>query len=349
MKSFRTMLLVSDADESPLEMQKRLKRAFKPYSVEIVLTTSCEEAFAKTNDSRSEFDFFVINTDQHNCFRHSFLQYIGMSPYTKEKPKLLINNIFNQKFMLNEDICFTPSTRTIQIKKDTSRLPLFLSGLIKAFVTERPVIYISYGNDAQGDARELIGDFIKYAKMAIPHFLIKCDLSDVKTGQDISTFMRNMKNGDIILLFINERFFVSENTLTELFHVFHEAKDRVYPIFIDSSRKFYDHQGYQSILDNIINMRLESQKKQKSYIEQTGKEESIVKSYIELYSNIIAILPEFYLYARSFFTLPIDTYREEHYIDIFHRIYTDTNNKGYMDIYTKLDDMKRVLDHVSTS
>lgn len=350
---FKILLTSSTSSESIKAIEDRIHTAFKDSGKKASIDSfeTCDEAFYRIKTQTNDYDFFVINTENPKCYGHSLIDYIGSFPQNKNKTKLLISgsivNIHSKNYIGSKQFYYVPEEKLIQIHATEFNNTEILKKIIKTFFTETPTLYISYGNDPKFTSREIIEEFDKLARIAIPHFNILFDFKSLKIGSDVKQFMNNMKDGDIVLLIINEKYFNSPYCMEELVNMFEALHGRIYPLFLDSGRSFYDSRVYSTILMEWIQDKKHLETQQEQIISLGSRRDQSIDTDIHLRDKIIETLPRFREYVLHFFTAPIDLYRQEKYLDIFQKITNDLKYRDYIDFYGSEEEMKKALQNCS--
>ena len=162
-----------------------------------------------------------------------------------------------------------------------------LSLFIKSIVN--PInIYISYGNDQQGESRQLISLIEKYTTLCLPYVNIVYDLKK-KYKDDITRLVEEIKSGEYVILIINKKYLKSEYAMAEYVGIVEKSKSeaefikRIYPIILKSGEKIRDKKEVAELIDYWEKEYLQPLK---SWI--SNKNNKIENShYIELEREII--------------------------------------------------------------
>lgn len=339
----KILIISSDNSEDIKTTVQRVRNAFENCmdsdKLEIDYITACEKAFHKIKLSASRYDVFIVNTATPNCYGYSLIEYINGVVKFNEKIKLLISDydtgIQGRNFIsLTNDILYVPDDNIIRIRTTHFRDPGFFKKIINTFITDRPRLYISYGNDIDNKTRDLIKELIKYSQVTLPNINIICDFNSLKFGESLEQFVKDMGDGDAIILIMNDKYFTTEYCMLELRTVLDKAKDKIYPISSGLGRKFLSADGYSDSLSFWMKRVADLEDKQRKMQNNNFKRDLKTDDDINLFRMVIErLLPELRGCAANFFSHPFEDLAESKFLDIFELISTRLDNKKYIEFY----------------
>lgn len=252
-------------------------------TVELNRPDCCASAFEALSDCRNINIRFFVTTD--DCYSKSILRYASYLPEHSHAINIDIVATTNTDYIKRYD----PSDRrkTIIITQEElmniDKLSLFIKSIVN------PInIYISYGNDQQGESRQLISLIEKYTTLCLPYVNIVYDLKK-KYKDDITRLVEEIKSGEYVILIINKKYLKSEYAMAEYVGIVEKSKSeaefikRIYPIILKSGEKIRDKKEVAELIDYWEKEYLQPLK---SWI--SNKNNKIENShYIELEREII--------------------------------------------------------------
>ena len=349
MGEFNVLLVTSqDQEKTIAHLEKRMSYHFRELgqSLKLDIESSCEASFNRIhNSTKEEYDLFIFNTKEHDCFARFATEYMKLKKDTSNIFKILISshtsNGINNTIINNRDHSFHTDTNTLQIKPEVFSNREKFQKILRTFVTHQPKICISYGNDPKNTARDIIDEFMEYSKIAVPQMHIFEDRKELRTGMKIYDFFAELGSGDIIILIINDRYFESESAMRELCEIFNKLSgtNKVFPLIVPTEKDFYDVERYNEIL-NFWDEKLER-------IEKTTRVsrriDPVIAEEIEKIHEFLSVIPKLRLYAKNFFTLPISEYQKTRYLEIFEKIYQTLDKEKYVHFYKNEEQIETSL------
>ncbi len=315
------------------------------HSSSIVTESSCEESFFKiSNITKNEYDLIVFNTKDTECFAKLATDFSTFRDQTKDIFKILIHSNLNKGIhnttIHNRHFYYHTDKNILQIKPDSFNNRELLEKIIYTFVINQPKIYISYGNDETHTARDVIDEFTELAKIAAPQAIIYDDRKMLKTSYNLKRFIKEIGEGDILMLIVNDKYFESPHAMEELYHAFKSIapKKQIFPLIIKGKQDFHHPDGYNAIVQHWQEKLNENEAIKNKDIIQIENEEKI--------KNFIETIPKLKKYSTEFFTMPINVYKEQKYIEIFEEIRKKlSEQKEHISFYNNQDEIEEALDN----
>lgn len=249
----------SDISRFSASIERNIKDAFRKIGrdVELNRPVCCASAFEALSDCKN-INIRFFSTEEH-CFSTNILKYASHIAEHTHAINIEIVDINNASHLRKYDPDI--SSRTIVITSKELENGAYLESLIKTIVN--PVhIYISYGNDGDNEARLLVKMIEKCVSRCLPYTKVVYDFQS-KYKDDIHGLIEEIKNGEYVILIINEKYITSEYCMAEYIGIIEKSETyedffaRVYPIILDSGEKIRSRVGLAAILQSWSDKMIE--------------------------------------------------------------------------------------------
>lgn len=249
--------------------------------IELEKPTCCQSAFSALSNCRS-INIRFFSTDK-NCYSSNVLKYVSTIAEHIHAINIEIVEISNSDHLKRYD----PSTfnQTIVVTPDELEDIVFLESIVKTII--KPVhIYISYGNDSNGEGRSLVTMLEKATTICLPYVKLVYDFQK-KYKDDIQGLIEEIKNGEYIVIILNDKYILSEYCMAEYLGILEKSNssadfvDKIYPIILKSGEKIYSKKELTETLE-VWHERLRE-------IESTINKNKVIAEQLNLYQEKVFI------------------------------------------------------------
>ncbi len=312
--------------------------------IELEKPTCCQAAFSALSDCRS-INIRFFSTDK-NCYSNNVLKYVSTIAEHIHAINIEIVEISNSDHLKRYDpFAFS---HTIVVTPDELENIVFLESVVKTII--KPVhIYISYGNDIDGEGRSLVTMLEKATSICLPYVKLVYDFQK-KYKDDIQGLIEEIKNGEYIIIIVNDKYILSEYCMAEYIGILEKSNssvdfvDKIYPIILKSGEKIYSKIELTETLEDWY--------KKLRQIESTINKDEVIAKQMDLYkekffiekcinhiSNINSSLGRLVSFDKA-------THVDNKFSKIIWSIHEKMVLSGAIRLYQSESDIKKILNEV---
>lgn len=339
----------SDLNRLSISVESNIEEAFKRLGKEVMLNRPecCASAFEALSDCKN-INIRFFSTEEH-CFSKKILKYASNIAEHTHAINIEIIDINNASHLKKYDPDI--SDRTIIMTSKELEDSTYLESIIKTIIT--PVrIYISYGNDDKGEARSLVKILDKCLSRCLPYAKVVYDFQR-KYKDDIQGLIEEIKNGEYIVLIINDKYIKSEYCMAEYIGVFEKSKTcedffkKIYPIVLDSGEKIRSRVELAKILKEWSSKLSEIEsviKNDRKIAEQLNflKEKVFIDNVMESIGKLDSTLGRLVSFDKK-------THVDDRFSKIIWSIHEEMVSQGSIRLYQTEAELKKVLNDIDFS
>jgi len=262
------------------------------------------------------------------------------------KGRLSCIMVFDEFYGEHVGANFYVHDRKLYLKKEYLLNESYINKLLKCLYKQENIVYISYGNDASGEARRLISHIDEISSIAVPFMNFRYDFKTLARGDSIADFMEEIQSSNAVLLIINDRYLYSEDSMKEFSGLLANSeslKDKVFPLVLDSAEEII-HDAIK--INALYTHWLEKKKDIEKTIQLYGDSSGALATKLNLYDDITEAVLSMSDFLNNLYYLPLGLYKNERFSPLFWEIdqlLLKSKSNGYISVFRTEKDMLSAL------